>query len=148
MARKITIRLQRNRVYKRPQYRVVVMFKNTKTRGAPLDILGIYNPMSPYKMFFINVERLAFWAHKGAEVSDRVVKLLGFFFSSHFKNKYLNEKLKEKKYHKGRLVKEDFTIYSKDVNMGTIENHKKYAKVFWARSNKLSAKFKSKKNLI
>lgn len=146
MVRKVTIRLQRNRVYKRPQYRIVVMFKNTKTRGAPLDILGIYNPMSPYKMCFINVERLAYWAHKGAEVSDRVVRLIGLFFSSHFKNKYLTDKLKEKKYIKGRLITEESSVFMKNVNMGVFEVHQKYAKRFWAKSRDFRILSKKKRN--
>lgn len=147
MARQIVIRLQRNRVFKKPQYRVVAIFKDTKMRGAPLDILGVYNPMTPYKMFFINIERLAFWAHKGAIVSDSVVKLVGLFFSALFKTKEYSIKkksIKSPKSIKKMVVKKTSISSSKKQLTSLVKNktdynmHLKFAKRFWVRNNLMS----------
>lgn len=147
MARKIIIRLQRNRTYKKPQYKIVAVFKDTKTRSAPLDILGLYNPMAPHKTFFINIERLAFWAYKGAEVSNRVVKLVGIFFSSVFytkkfarknnrivlKNKTVKSKNLEQKPRRLYRSDEEFIPFIK--NKSDYNNHIQFSKVFWAKKN-------------
>lgn len=138
MARKIIIRLQRNRTYKKPQYKIVAVFKDSKSRSAPLDILGLYNPMAPHKKFFINIERLAFWSHKGAEVSDKVVKLVGIFFSSLFYTpKYMK---KDKTLKSGNLRQRQDQLYwynkgfaSAIKNKTDYNNHTKFSKVFWAR---------------
>lgn len=134
MARQVIIRLQRNRVYKRPQYRVVAIFKNTKMRGAPLEILGVYNPMVPYKMFFINIERLAFWASKGAVVSNRVVKLIGMFFSAVFKTREYSRK-KKYKVVKKHQYKHQLSFMKKEMDYHT---HLTFAKKFWVRNNLMS----------
>lgn len=147
MARKVVIRLQRNRTYKKPQYKIVAVFKDTKTRSAPLDILGLYNPMTPYKTFFINIERLAFWAHKGAEVSNRVVKLVGIFFSSVFYTKKIirtNNKIisKHKQVKSKNLVQRPRQLYKFDEGFtpfikkrADYNNHTQFSKVFWAKKN-------------
>lgn len=138
MARQVVIRLQRNRVFKKPQYKIIAIFKDTKTYGAPLDILGVYNPNIQNKMFFINVERLSYWAHKGAIVSDRVVKLLGVFFSAVFYTKKFVTKAQQEK--KKRIIKKpkQQVSTSKEItallkNQAGYERHVKFARKFWAR---------------
>lgn len=60
MVKVLSIRLQRNKLYKTPQYKIVVMFSSNATSGAPLDIVGKFIPKYPQKMFFINIEKFAF----------------------------------------------------------------------------------------
>lgn len=141
-------------MYKKPQYKIVAIFKDTKARGMPLEVIGLYNPMSPNKMFFVNMERLGFWAYKGAVVSDKVVKLLGIFSSSLFITKSFKKFARTSTISKEFGVRQKVKPVKKKSNLPVEENfvsllnkqadysqQVKFARKFWARKN-----FKSNAN--
>lgn len=70
------IRLSRTGARKQPQYRIVVIEKERARNGRPVEVIGTYNPRSNPPALELKRERVEHWRSKGAQVSDRVQKLI------------------------------------------------------------------------
>jgi small subunit ribosomal protein S16 len=70
------IRLARTGARKQPYYRVVVIEKERARNGRALEVVGTYNPRTNPASVELKRERIEHWVSKGAQVSDRVGKLL------------------------------------------------------------------------
>jgi small subunit ribosomal protein S16 len=72
----LMIRLARTGARKQPYYRVVVIEKERARNGRALEVVGTYNPRTNPASVELKRERIEHWVSKGAQVSDRVGKLL------------------------------------------------------------------------
>ena len=70
------IRLARVGARKQPYYRIVVIDKERARNGRAVEIVGTYNPRTSPATVDMKRERVDYWRSKGAQVSDRVEKLL------------------------------------------------------------------------
>lgn len=75
-SRVLTIRLARVGARKQPYYRIVVIEKERARNGRALEIVGTYNPRTSPATVEMKRDRIEHWISKGAQVSDRVGKLL------------------------------------------------------------------------
>ena len=74
----VTIRLSNTGAKRNPYYHIVVIDSRKKLSGRPLERIGFYNPSAtgqeiPLK---IELERVDHWVSQGAQISDRVSKLI------------------------------------------------------------------------
>ena len=74
----VKIRLSRGGSKKRPFYHVVATNSKSARDGKYIERLGYYNPGATDKEEDINInqERLVYWESVGAQLSDRVKKLV------------------------------------------------------------------------
>jgi len=72
----LMIRLARVGARKQPHYRIVVIEKARARNGRPVEIVGTYNPRTTSASVELKRERIAYWRSKGAQVSERVGKIL------------------------------------------------------------------------
>lgn len=72
----LMIRLARFGARKKPYYRVVVIEKEYARNGRPVEVVGTYNPRTNPATFDLKRERIEHWVSKGAQLSDRVRKLV------------------------------------------------------------------------
>ena len=72
----LMIRLSRTGARKQPHYRVVVIEKERARNGRPVEVVGIYNPRTNPASFELKRERIDYWVSKGAQLSERVGKIL------------------------------------------------------------------------
>lgn len=72
----LAIRLKRMGAKHRPYYRIVVSENDRVPRGAFVEEIGYYHPVSPNKDVKVDKERAEFWLGKGARPSDTVKTLL------------------------------------------------------------------------
>jgi small subunit ribosomal protein S16 len=72
----LMIRLARFGARKQPYYRVVVIEKERARNGRPVEVVGTYNPRTNPATFDLKRERIEYWVSKGAQLSDRVRKLV------------------------------------------------------------------------
>ena len=70
------IRLARVGARKQPYYRVVVIEKERARNGRSVEVVGTYNPRTNPASVDLKRERIEHWRSKGAQLSDRVEKLL------------------------------------------------------------------------
>lgn len=70
------IRLARFGARKQPYYRVVVIDKERARNGRSVEVVGTYNPRTNPASVELKRDRIDHWVAKGAQVSDRVSKLL------------------------------------------------------------------------
>ena len=70
------IRLARVGARKQPHYRVVVIEKDRARNGRSLEVVGTYNPRTNPASVDLKRERIEYWTSKGAQLSDRVGKLM------------------------------------------------------------------------
>ncbi len=70
------IRLARTGAHKQPQYRIVVIEKARARNGRCTEIVGTYNPRTSPATVELKRDRIDYWVSKGAQLSDRVSKLL------------------------------------------------------------------------
>lgn len=74
------IRLARGGAKSRPYYRIVVADSRMPRDGRYIERLGSYNPMLPKdheeRVVVKNLERLQHWLSSGAQMTDRVQRLL------------------------------------------------------------------------
>ena len=55
------------------------MIEKARARnGRPVEIVGTYNPRTNPASVELKRERIDYWKSKGAQVSERVGKILGF----------------------------------------------------------------------
>ena len=70
------IRLARVGARKQPHYRVVVIEKDRARNGRSVEVVGVYNPRTSPATVSLKRDRIEYWTSKGAQLSDRVGKLL------------------------------------------------------------------------
>lgn len=70
------IRLARVGARKQPYYRVVVIEKDRARNGRSVEVVGTYNPRTNPASIQLKQDRIEYWRGKGAQLSDRVAKLL------------------------------------------------------------------------
>jgi small subunit ribosomal protein S16 len=70
------IRLARIGARKQPYYRVVVIEKERARNGRSLEVVGTYNPRTSPTSIDLKRERIEHWLSKGAQMSERVGKLM------------------------------------------------------------------------
>jgi small subunit ribosomal protein S16 len=70
------IRLARVGARKQPYYRVVVIEKDRARNGRSIEVVGTYNPRTNPASVNLKRERIDYWTSKGAQLSDRVAKLV------------------------------------------------------------------------
>jgi small subunit ribosomal protein S16 len=72
----LMIRLARFGARKQPYYRVVVIEKRLARNGRSIEIVGTYNPRTNPATVDLKRERIEHWVGQGAQLSERVGKLL------------------------------------------------------------------------
>ena len=72
----LMIRLARTGARKQPHYRVVVIEKDRARNGRSVEVVGTYNPRTNPTSIDLKRERIDYWVSKGAQMSDRVSKLV------------------------------------------------------------------------
>jgi small subunit ribosomal protein S16 len=70
------IRLARFGARKQPYYRVVVIEKDRARNGRSIELVGTYNPRTNPATINLKRDRIDYWVGVGAQVSDRVQKLM------------------------------------------------------------------------
>ena len=74
----VTIRLARGGAKNQPFYHVVVTDSRNSRDGRYIERLGFFNPMARggEERLRLNGERIDYWRSVGAQLSDRVAKLI------------------------------------------------------------------------
>ena len=74
----VTIRLARGGAKKRPFFHIVVTDSRNARDGRYIERLGFYNPVAAggETMLTLDRARVDHWVSKGAQPSDRVVRLM------------------------------------------------------------------------
>ena len=74
----VTIRLSRGGSKKRPFFHLTVTDSRTSRDGRYLERVGFFNPVArgQEERLRIDQERIEHWQSKGAQLSDRVAKLI------------------------------------------------------------------------
>ena len=72
----LMIRLSRRGARKQPHYRIVVIEKDRARDGRSVEVVGTYNPRTNPATVELKRERIDYWTSKGAQLSDRVRKLV------------------------------------------------------------------------
>ncbi len=74
----VIIRLSRGGSKNRPFYNVVVADSRNRRDGRFIERVGFYNPVAPEgtEGMRLQLERIAHWQEKGAQLSDAVSKLV------------------------------------------------------------------------
>ena len=75
----IKIRLARGGSKKRPFYRIVVADSRMPRDGRFVEKLGTYNPLLPKgseERVKMNLDRVQYWLGQGAQVTDRISRML------------------------------------------------------------------------
>ena len=73
------IRLARVGATKKPYYRVVVIEKDRARNGRSIEVVGTYNPRTNPATVNLEHARIQYWIGNGAQMSDRVAKLVAKF---------------------------------------------------------------------
>jgi small subunit ribosomal protein S16 len=61
---------------KRPYYKVVAIDSRSKRDGAPIEVLGQFDPMLKENKAKLNKERIEYWIKQGAQPSRVVSSLM------------------------------------------------------------------------
>ncbi|MCH2455233.1 MULTISPECIES: 30S ribosomal protein S16 [Idiomarina] len=74
----VTIRLQRGGAKKRPFYQMVVADSRRSRDGRFIEKVGFFNPLArgQEEKLRVDVDRIEHWVGKGAQLSERVAKLV------------------------------------------------------------------------
>ncbi len=74
----VVIRMARGGAKNRPFYNIVVADSRNPRDGRFIERVGFYNPVAAENEegFRIALDRVEFWASKGAKTSDAVAKLI------------------------------------------------------------------------
>ena len=75
----VMIRLARVGATKKPYYRVVVIEKDRARNGRSIEVVGTYNPRVNPAAVNLQHDRIKYWVGVGAQLSDRVAKLVEKF---------------------------------------------------------------------
>jgi small subunit ribosomal protein S16 len=74
----VTIRLSRGGSKKRPFYHVTVADHHRSRDGRFIERVGFFNPIAKgaEEGIRLDIERLDYWVRQGAQLSDRVAKIV------------------------------------------------------------------------
>ena len=72
----VRIRLRRTGCNNNATYRVVATDARSPRDGKFLEILGWYTPKQEGENFKLNLERIAYWQSKGAQLSETVASMV------------------------------------------------------------------------
>ncbi|MCH8491617.1 30S ribosomal protein S16 [Aliidiomarina sp.] len=74
----VTIRLQRGGAKKRPFYQMVVTDSRNARDGRFIENVGFFNPVArgQEEKIRVDLNRVEHWVGQGAQLSDRVAKLI------------------------------------------------------------------------
>ena len=74
----VKIRLSRSGAKRKPFYHIVVTDSRNKRDGRRIERIGFFNPVArgQEERLRIDRERIAYWQGQGAQLSERVAKLL------------------------------------------------------------------------
>ena len=72
----LMIRLSRRGARKQPYYRIVVIEKDRARDGRSVEVVSTYNPRTNPASTELKHDRIEYWRSKGAQMSDRVKKLV------------------------------------------------------------------------
>ena len=74
----LVIRLSRTGAKKRPFYHLTVADKRKSRDGRFIERVGFFNPIAKggEERLRIDAERIEYWQGQGAQISDRVARLL------------------------------------------------------------------------
>lgn len=74
----VTIRLSRGGAKKRPFYHLTVADKRNPRDGRFIERVGFFNPgaSGQEERLRVDMARIEYWQSKGAQLSDRVAKLV------------------------------------------------------------------------
>jgi small subunit ribosomal protein S16 len=74
----VTIRMSRSGAKKRPFYHIVVTDSRNRRDGRYIERIGFFNPIATggEERLRIDTERADYWSGQGAQISERVGKLL------------------------------------------------------------------------
>jgi small subunit ribosomal protein S16 len=74
----VVVRLQRIGKRTQPHFRIVAVEKSRGPHGAPIEVLGHYNPKAQKSKEKINIDmvKLEHWVKNGAKTSDTVTSLI------------------------------------------------------------------------
>ena len=72
----VKIRLARHGSKKRPYYRVIVADSRSPRDGRRIEEVGRYNPLTNPKTINLDLEKIAEWQSKGAQLTDAVAALV------------------------------------------------------------------------
>ena len=72
----VKIRLRRTGCNNNATYRVVAADARSPRDGKFLEILGWYTPKQENENFKVDLERIAYWQSKGAQLSETVASMV------------------------------------------------------------------------
>lgn len=74
----VTIRLARSGAKKRPFYHIVVTDSRNKRDGRYIERVGFFNPIATVQEQELKIDhaRVEYWVSQGAQISERVAKLI------------------------------------------------------------------------
>jgi len=74
----VTIRMSRGGAKKRPFYHIVVTDSRNRRDGRCIEKIGFFNPIATggEERLRIDTDRADFWCSRGAQLSERVSRLL------------------------------------------------------------------------
>lgn len=74
----VTIRLSRGGAKKRPFYHLTVTDSRNSRDGRFIERIGFYNPLArgQEERIRIDLDRVDYWVGQGAQLSDRVAKIV------------------------------------------------------------------------
>ena len=74
----VTIRLSRGGSKKRPFYHITVTDSRNSRDGRYIERVGFFNPVArgQEERLRVDAERVAYWQGQGAQLSERVAKLV------------------------------------------------------------------------
>ena len=81
----VTIRLSRGGAKKQPFYHIVATDSRARRDGRYIERLGYYNPVArgDAQTVAVNLERVDYWVGVGAQMSERVGKILKQYRKEH-----------------------------------------------------------------
>ena len=72
----VSIRLRREGAKNHPYYKVVVADSRSPRDGKFIEIIGTYDPKKPGNNSTLKLDRIDYWHHRGAQLSDTVAGLV------------------------------------------------------------------------
>jgi small subunit ribosomal protein S16 len=72
----LKIRLTRIGTTHQPHYRVVVAEARSRRDGAPVEVLGTYNPRAKADPVKLDLARVDYWLSKGAKPTDTLHSMI------------------------------------------------------------------------
>lgn len=112
----VKIRLKEGGKRNHRQFRVVIIDSKKKRDGAVLDTIGYYNPITDKSDVKLDTEKVDEWVKQGAQLTERVAKLVAIAKGE------VEYKPRENKKSKKTIEKEKAEKESKEVQEDTKED--------------------------